>query len=138
MVDPIGHSAVMTVGHGRDFIVQARDRLVVTAAHCIEGPALLMGSGACRRVIRVDRPSQSGRHGTYAIWATCLFVDPISDIAVLGPPDGQVLFEQSDNYENLVDAAEPLRIAEARFFPHPDYPNVCDLQAPLLPGWIQV
>jgi hypothetical protein len=31
------------------------------------------------------------------IWAKCFFVDPVSDIAVLGPPDSQALSDQCEH-----------------------------------------
>jgi hypothetical protein len=47
------------------------------------------------------------------IWAECLFVDPISDIAVLGPPDDQELSDQWEQYDNLVEPLEPISVADA-------------------------
>jgi hypothetical protein len=38
------------------------------------------------------------------VWAECLFVDPIGDIAVLGPPDDQELPDESKAYDGLVKA----------------------------------
>jgi len=40
--------------------------------------------------------------------AECLFVDPVADIAVLGPPDDQAL----EGYMALTEAMVPLRVAE--------------------------
>ena len=37
------------------------------------------------------------------VWATCLFVDPMADIAVLGKPDNQALSDEADAYDELVD-----------------------------------
>ena len=50
---------------------------------------------------------------TSAVWAECLFADPIADIAVLDSPDNQELFEQAEAYEALVDSTKPLTIANA-------------------------
>jgi hypothetical protein len=41
----------------------------------------------------------------------CLFVDPVSDLAVLGPPDGQTSYEEYDAYEALMEAAAVLPTA---------------------------
>jgi hypothetical protein len=41
-----------------------------------------------------------------------LFIDPITDIAVLGPPDDQELPSQKEDYEKLVQAALPLKLSE--------------------------
>jgi hypothetical protein len=46
-----------------------------------------------------------------AVWADCMFADPIADLAVLGPPDDQELSAQNDAYRELVDSLKPLRIA---------------------------
>ncbi len=51
--------------------------------------------------------------GEPSVWTECLFADPIGDIAVLGPPDGQELFEQWEAYDNLVQSAHTLMIADA-------------------------
>jgi hypothetical protein len=48
-----------------------------------------------------------------SVWAECLFVDPVSDIAVLGAPSHDDLREQSAAYEALVMGSRPLRIADA-------------------------
>jgi hypothetical protein len=50
-----------------------------------------------------------GREPT--VWAECLFVDPIADIAVLGSPDDEELSEQAERWKNLIDDAEALVIA---------------------------
>ena len=47
------------------------------------------------------------------VWAECLFADPIADIAVLGSPDSQELFEQAEDYEALVESVTPLKIVDA-------------------------
>jgi hypothetical protein len=44
------------------------------------------------------------------VWAECLFADPIADIAVLGTPDNQELYEQAMAYEELTDATTPLKL----------------------------
>jgi hypothetical protein len=48
-----------------------------------------------------------------AVWAECLFADPISDFAVLGSPDNQELSDQADAYEVLVESTTPVLIADA-------------------------
>ena len=47
------------------------------------------------------------------VWAECLFADPISDLAILGPPDDQELSEQCEAYEAFLESLTPLPIAEA-------------------------
>src|SRR5262249_5869284 len=51
--------------------------------------------------------------GKPTVWATCLFVDPIADIAVLGSPDNQALAEKSAAYDRLLDRRTALAIADA-------------------------
>jgi hypothetical protein len=46
-------------------------------------------------------------------WASCLFVDPIADIAVLGQPDNQALFDEAAAFDALMDSAGTLAIADA-------------------------
>jgi hypothetical protein len=48
-----------------------------------------------------------------SVWAECFFADPISDIAVLGSPDGQELYEESEAYDELVESVTPLSITDA-------------------------
>jgi hypothetical protein len=48
--------------------------------------------------------------GNTPVWATCLFADPIADIAVLGSPDTQELGEQAAAYDRLIGAATQLAI----------------------------
>jgi hypothetical protein len=43
-------------------------------------------------------------------WAECLFVDPIGDIAILGPPDYEALPTEFDVYQELVQSTVPLKI----------------------------
>jgi hypothetical protein len=37
------------------------------------------------------------------VWAECLFADPVADLAVLGQPDGQELYDESVTYDDLVE-----------------------------------
>src|SRR5215831_14238288 len=113
-------NAVIRVGDGRGFIVKdagrARlgwrdERVVITAAHCLPFfPPCHAASDLSERTYKTLL-GPLGQEST--VWAECLFVDPIGDIAVLGKPDGQELFEQCDAYEALVMAIRPLRIADA-------------------------
>jgi hypothetical protein len=45
------------------------------------------------------------------IWATCLFADPIADLAVLCSPDNQTLYKQAKAYETFTEAVTPLPVA---------------------------
>jgi hypothetical protein len=96
-------AAIITVGDGRGFLVEARQtRLVVTAAHCLPHlppppPAWYTHERTYRKLL--------GPLGADAplIWAECLFVDLISDLAVLGEPDGHAYVGERDAYAAFVE-----------------------------------
>jgi hypothetical protein len=74
----------------------------------------------CRRVIprgiskKKPISACSARlEGECTVWARCLFVDPVADIAVLGEPDNQELHDQADAYDHLVDETTPFAVADA-------------------------
>ncbi len=105
--------AVITVGSGRGFVVQgANDRLVITAAHCLPHlpPAMAFSLTEERTYAALLAPLGQPP----AVTTECLFVDPVSDIAVLGPPDNQELWEECEAYCALLETAEPLTIADAK------------------------
>ena len=104
--------AVITVGEGRGFVVEgARQRLVITAAHCLPHfPPCAAFSHLEERTYQ-DLLAPLGEPPK--VWAECLFADPIGDIAVLGPPDSQALSAQSEAYEALMESTRPLVIADA-------------------------
>ena len=96
--------AVIDVGGGRGFVVEARKqyyRLIITAAHCLPGlppafPAMNLDEITYRELL--------GPLGAEcSVWAECLFVDPVGDIAVLTGPDNQELWEEAEQYENLTE-----------------------------------
>jgi hypothetical protein len=82
--------------------------MVITGAHCL--PDLP------RRTAHPIRKSTFanllGTLGSEAtVWCKCLFCEPIADIAIIGSPDGQQLYDEAEAYEALVDACEPIGIA---------------------------
>ena len=82
-----------------------RRRLVVTAAHCL--PAIAAAPDGAEILAAL-----LGRLGAEAsVWAECLFVDPIADIAVLGSPDDQSLFDEAAAYQTLLGSCKPLKIS---------------------------
>ncbi len=76
------------------------------------------------------------------VWTECIFADPVADIAVLGGPDDQELYEQAAAYIKLTDDVPVLRIAD----PPPHCPALlltldgrwvrCDVQHNGGPLWI--
>jgi hypothetical protein len=106
--------AVVTVGGGRGFVVGTdRQRFVITAGHCLPGmpPCCSFSHTEERTFARLLGPIT----GEPTVWAECLFVDPVSDLAVLGSPDGQALYEEAEAYEALVDAVVPLPIGRPSY-----------------------
>jgi hypothetical protein len=130
-------ACIVKVGEGRGFIVEYRvkfrhpksrlkqtrksglrttghvkNRLVVTAAHCLPKlPPSHAGAYSSDRTYDLLGSLDGTKNG---VWAECLFVNPVADIAVLGCPDDQELGDQADLYNQLADAAPSLRIGTAR------------------------
>jgi hypothetical protein len=61
---------------------------------------------------RIYQDLLGSRGGTTNVWAECLFVDPIGDIAVLGCPED--LDERGNAYHDLIDDSPALGIGQAR------------------------
>jgi hypothetical protein len=109
-------SAIVTVGGGRGFVVEGRrGRFVITAAHCLPvfPPCATISFDEERTYQALLGPL--GEAPT--VWAECMFVDPIGDIAVLRSPDNQNFFEQAENFEAFVDAVTPLKPSTAGIAP---------------------
>ena len=114
--------AFVRVGGGRGFVVESHRRvvvqrrlLVVTAAHCL--PTDEDG----KLMLPPPHPFSHTEARTFAnllgpldekptVWAECLFVDPVADIAILGEPDNQVFSDEAEAYGALVGARRPLHI----------------------------
>jgi hypothetical protein len=101
-------SAVITVGDGRGFVVEAAgERLVITAAHCLPSlPPALPSFGVEARTFG---PLLALRGEEPRAWAVCRFVDPIADIAVLGSPDNP----HADDYKALMGTATALSFGDS-------------------------
>jgi hypothetical protein len=103
------HRCVVRVSDGRGFVVQGElddQRYIVTASHCL--PRLPPRTHAGYIKERTYKASLAPLGNKSAIWAECLFVDPVADIAVLGSPDGQSLSKEPEAYQELVNGAEPV------------------------------
>jgi hypothetical protein len=106
---------VVQVGDGRGFIIATkRARYVVTAAHCVEKP--LPSPDPARYFEEATYRNFIGPlGGPRSVWAECVFIDLIADIAVFGQPETQVLYKQAQVYETLTEQATPFRIGKLRF-----------------------
>ena len=100
-------SGVITVGHGRGFVVEgAGERLVITAAHCL--PFLPPAQSFFGPKERAYGPLLAPLGDQPRAWAMCRFVDPIADIAVLGSPDNP----HADDYNALMGTATALSFGD--------------------------
>ncbi len=104
--------AILKVGDSRGFVVEHDGgRLVITAAHC------LPFFPRCKSFSNMDeltyRSLIGPLGGISTVWAQCLFVDPIANIAVLGAPDGLELWEKFDAYRTFLERVEPLPMGAA-------------------------
>jgi Trypsin-like peptidase domain len=112
-IDESVTKAIVTVGGGRGFVVEAgHERLVITAAHCL--PHL----PPCHGAANLDETTYDNLLGPFGdhepkVSAECRFADPVADISVLGSPDGQALWDEAEAYEALTEGAAPLQIGEA-------------------------
>jgi hypothetical protein len=105
---------VVRVGDGRGFVARCQsyqgleDLIVITAAHCLPHfppchPAMYLEEKTYQRLL--------GPLGSEPmVWAECLFADPIADIAVLGSPDDQDLYDKAEFYSSWWRALTPSRL----------------------------
>lgn len=103
--------AVIRVGDGRGFIVEAQQRrgrlviprrFVITAAHCLPHlpPCHAAAHWYEKTYKLLGRLDQAP-----TVYAECLFADPIADIAVLCTPENQEMASEADAYEELTNGA---------------------------------
>lgn len=105
--------AVVSVGDGRGFLIKSQTAmpLVVTAAHCLAHlPPAHPASFTLERTYNL----LAERGQAPSICVECLFVDPIADVAVLGAPDGQVLPDESEAFEQFVENRPTFRVGGIR------------------------
>lgn len=104
--------ATIRVGKGRGFLI-SRDPLphmVITAAHCL--PHLPPAHPAAYTQERTYTKLLGSLGGEATLWAECLFVDPIADLAVLAAPDGQAdLSAEQEAYQTFMESRPTLRVA---------------------------
>jgi Trypsin-like peptidase domain len=101
--------AVLTVGTGRGFVIDGPDQpLVITAAHCL--PHVPSGPSSIEE--RTYQRLLGSLSEQPSICAVCLFVDPIGDVAVLGCPNNEDLWEQAEAYEALIETVSVLPVGD--------------------------
>ncbi len=104
---------VVKVRFGRGFVIGGDEsRFVVTAAHCL--PKLPPAHAMSYFGDRTYKNLLASLGRKTSIWAECLFADPVADIALLTAPDNQELYEQAEEFENLVNSCCPLQIGNPR------------------------
>lgn len=92
--------SVIRIGDGLGFVIDHRGvRLVVTAAHCL--PSMPPPIAASNLEERTYGNLLAPLGKKPRVWAECLFVNPVADIAVLGSPDTQDLFKEAAAYDAL-------------------------------------
>jgi hypothetical protein len=119
---------MLSVNGGRGFVIEENDeRLVITAAHCLTAPVTVRGKLANKGTTLP--PAHGGSDpeertyprllgplgGKQSVLAECVFVDPVADLAVLGPVDRQELPDDAMAYENLVEALDPVPLGSLTF-----------------------
>jgi hypothetical protein len=98
---------------GLKYLSFIKNRVVVTAAHCL--PELPPAHALAYIVDRAYPNLLGSLDGNKTkVWAECLFVDPIADIAVLGCPDEQELGDEAQAYYELTENVPVLRIGNAK------------------------
>jgi hypothetical protein len=108
-------NAIIRVGDGRGFLVKLSSQqwqgspVVITAAHCLPFiPEPDRGSNR-REYTYKDLLGARGEQPPH-VWATCLSVDPINDVAVLCEPDIQALGEHAAAYTAFVEPRSTLTL----------------------------
>jgi hypothetical protein len=88
----------------------ADDRLITTAAHCLP---YLPEPHPADTDSRLYQNLLGPIGGKLTVWAECIFVNPVADLAVLGSPDNQSLIEEAEAYEAFVESVTPFSIGDA-------------------------
>ena len=129
----IDHACVLKVDGGLGFIIEyrfpipsklrtgygpqkyIRRRLVITAAHNLpDWPPEHACPSSWDKTFRLLGKLHSNKSDVYA---ECLYVNPVADIAVLGCPDEQEPNYDPDLYHELTDDAPVLQIGKPRSGP---------------------
>jgi hypothetical protein len=100
------------VGDGHGFVVEGKfsRRYVITAAHCL--PDLPPADSASYLHERTYLALLGAWGAQCTVAAACLFVDPVSDVAILGSPDNQELSDEAAAYEAMIEAGIALKVSD--------------------------
>jgi hypothetical protein len=112
--------AVVKIGQRRGFVVKGslEYRYVITAAHCLPNSELRPRASFSLIADRTFASLLGPLGEKPSIWAECVFLDPISDLAVLASPDNQSLSSEAEKYERFTHDAAALQIADAAMEGH--------------------
>ena len=107
--------SVLTVGGGRGFVVETEreDRFIITAGHCL--PRLPPSHAASETWERTYAKLVGPVGREPNVWAECVFINPVDDLAVLASPDNQELGEEAEQYDALLAGTRPLPIGRLTF-----------------------
>ena len=106
---PAGAGTILKVGNGRGFLICLDDQIaIVTAAHCLPGlpPAHPASHAGERTYANLAGPLGANPR----VWAECVFVDPIADLAVLVAPDDQELPDEYTAYLAFTKSKPSFRV----------------------------
>lgn len=116
-------SGVIRVGDGRGFVLEHRvyfdfrdgrgirkvcRKVIVTASHGLPHPPQMP---VYSYQDTTYGPLLAPLGGEPSVWAECLFFDPVADVAVLGAPDSQALYEECEAYDALLETRRPFAVA---------------------------
>jgi hypothetical protein len=106
---------IVRIGDGRGFVVECDEqRYVITCTHCLplndDGylkiPAVAVAGSEERTFRNIIGPLDEEP----TIWTECYSADPATDIAVLGPVDGQMFAGKDSAFEEFVEAKPHIEI----------------------------
>ena len=123
--------AVIKVGDGRGFVIEVGGyRYVVTASHCL--PYLPPAHPGADLSETTFKELLGPIGGPQTIWAECVFVNPVVDLAVLCTPDNQELWNQAAAFADLTDEVAPFALGSLTFAPAVHHlPDGSTIEGPL-------
>jgi hypothetical protein len=120
---PSIEAVLQTETGGRAFLLESDDnkRVVVTAAHCLpEIPPAHPGRYANECTFQDFLGPLDGK---VDIWVQCQFADIMADIAVLGPPEHDDLYDQYQAFESFAESRPAFRRSARQFAPREKHPG---------------